>query len=268
MRELVEFLARHGNGVVFAAGLAEQMGAPIPAAPVLLAAGALCGFGDLDARVTVLAAVAACLISDSVWYGLGRAKGLPVLRVLCRISLEPDSCVRSSRRWVRRLGLWTLIVAKFVPGLSTIAPPMAGLTLMPVWRFLWSDALGSLMWSGAFLALGYFFHHQLEAIADAALAMGARLGLVLALLLAVYIGLKYWQRRWFLRSLRIARIRPEELHALMRDAAPVAIVDLRVREEAERDGMRIPGAIWIERSDLPQQHALIPRDRDVVLYCT
>jgi membrane protein DedA with SNARE-associated domain len=268
MRELLEFLARHGSGVVFVAVLVEQLGAPIPSAPVLLAAGALCGLGELDTRITIALALLACLISDSVWYALGRVRGLRVLRTLCRISLEPDSCVSSSRLWFRRLGLWTLIVAKFVPGLSTIAPPMAGLTLMPVWRFLWSDAVGSLLWSGSFLALGFFFRRQLEAIADIALRMGSRLGVVLAILLAAYIGYKYWQRRRFIKSLRIARIRPEDLHTMMNHGAPVAIVDLRIREEVERDGMRIPSAIWIERSEIPQHHALIPRDRDVVLYCT
>lgn len=268
MRELLDFLARHGSTVVFAAVLVEQMGVPIPAAPVLLAAGALCGLGELDTRITVILALLACLISDTVWYTLGRVKGLRVLRTLCRISLEPDSCVSSSRLWFHRLGLWTLIVAKFVPGLSTIAQPMAGLTLMPVWRFLLSDAAGSLLWSGSFLALGYFFRRQLEAAAGIALSLGSRLGIVLVLLLAAYIGYKYWQRRRFIKSLRIARIRPEDLYTMMNDGAPVAIVDLRIREEVERDGMRIPGAIWIERSQVPQQHALIPRDRDVILYCT
>jgi membrane protein DedA with SNARE-associated domain len=268
MRELLEFLARHGSGVVFVAVLVEQLGAPIPSAPVLLAAGALCGLGELDTRVTVFLALIACLMSDSVWYALGRVRGLRVLRTLCRISLEPDSCVSSSRLWFRRLGLWTLIVAKFVPGLSTIAPPMAGLTLMPVWRFLWSDAVGSLLWSGSFLALGFFFRRQLEAIADVALSMGSRLGVVLAVLLAAYIGYKYWQRRRFIKSLRIARIRPEDLHAMMNDGALVAIVDLRIREEAERDRMRIPGAIWIDRGEIAQHQSLIPRDRDVILYCT
>jgi len=268
MRELLEFLARHGSGVVFVSVLVEQLGAPIPSAPVLLAAGALCGLGELDTRITVVLALVACLISDSVWYALGRVKGLRVLRTLCRISLEPDSCVSSSRLWFRRLGLWTLIVAKFVPGLSTIAPPMAGLTLTPVARFLWSDAVGSLLWSGSFLALGFFFRRQLEAIADIALSLGSRLGVVIAVLLAAYIGYKYWQRRRFIKSLRIARIRPEDLYGMMNGGAPVAIVDLRIREEVERDGMRIPGAMWLERSEIPQHQSLIPRDRDVILYCT
>jgi hypothetical protein len=139
---------------------------------------------------------------------------------------------------------------------------------MSVWRFLWSDAAGSLLWSGSFLALGFFFRRQLEAIADIALSLGSRLGVVLAVLLAAYIGYKYWQRRRFIRSLRIARLRPEDLYAMMNDGALVTIVDLRIREEAERDRMRIPGAIWIDRSEIAQHQSLIPRDRDVILYCT
>jgi membrane protein DedA with SNARE-associated domain len=268
MRELLEFLARHGNSVVFVFVLAEQLGVPIPAVPVLLAAGALGGLGRLDIRVALGAALAACLISDSLWYFLGRAKGQPVLRLLCRISLEPDSCVSTSRLWFRRLGIWTLIVAKFVPGLSTVAPPMAGLTFMPVWRFVWSDGVGSLLWSGSFLAAGFFFRRQLEVIADSALALGSRLGVLIALLLAGYIAFKYWQRRRFIKSLRVARVTAEEVRAMMDQGEPLAIVDLRPEEEVARDGMRIPGAIWMERSELPQRHALIPRDRDVILYCT
>jgi membrane protein DedA with SNARE-associated domain len=268
MREILDFLARHGSIVVFLNVLAEQLGVPVPSMPVLLAAGALGGLGLLDLRLTAFVAVVACLISDSIWYVLGRSKGIRILRLLCRISLEPDSCVSTSRLWFRRLGFWTLIVAKFIPGLSTIATPMAGLTLMPVWRFILSDMAGSMLWSGCFLALGFFFRRQLEAVANVALAMGSKLGVVLALLLAAYVGYKYWQRRRFIASLRIARVRPEDLHSMISAGASVAIVDLRVREEASRDGMRIPGAIWIDRSELAQQHALIPRDRDVILYCT
>ncbi len=262
MRELLEFLTRHGSSVVFLFVLAEQLGAPIPAIPVLLAAGALAGLGRLDLRMAAAAALAACLVSDSLWYFLGRVKGQPVLRLLCRISLEPDSCVSTSRYWFRRLGVWTLIVAKFVPGLSTVAPPMAGLTFMPVWRFVWSDVVGSLLWSGSFLAAGFFFHRQLEAIADSALTLGSRLGVLLILLLAAYIAYKYWQRRRFIRSLRIARVTAEEVRAMIDTGEPLVIVDLRHEEEVARVGMRIPGAIRIER-DGP-----IPRDRDVILYCT
>lgn len=268
MRELLEFLARHGSIVVFVFVMAEQLGAPIPAVPVLLAAGALAGLGRLDLGMSVFAALAACLISDSLWYFLGRVKGQSVLRLLCRISLEPDSCVSTSRYWFRRLGVWTLIVAKFIPGLSTVAPPMAGLTFMPLWRFLWSDSIGSMLWSGLFLALGFFFRHQLELIADSALALGSRLGVILAVLLAGYIGYKYWQRRRFIKSLRVARVTAEEVRAMIDRGEPIAIVDLRPEEEVTRDGMRIPGAIWIERSELPQHHERIPRDRDVILYCT
>ena len=268
MRELLEFLARHGSIVVFVFVVAEQLGVPIPALPVLLAAGALGGLGRLDLRTALFAAMAACLISDSLWYFLGRVKGQPVLRLLCRISLEPDSCVSTSRYWFRKLGIWTLIVAKFVPGLSTVAPPMAGLTFMPLWRFLLSDGLGSLLWSGSFLAAGFFFRRQLELIADSALALGSRLGFLMALLLAGYIGYKYWQRRRFIRSLRIARVTAEEVRAMLDRGEPIAIVDLRPEEEVAREGMRIPGAIWMERSELPQHHERIPRDRDVILYCT
>lgn len=268
MHEMLEFLARHGSIVVFGIVLAEQLGVPLPALPVLLGAGALAGLGRLDFTTTVIAAVTASLIADTAWFAIGRAKGQAVLGLLCRISLEPDSCTGSAKRLFRRLGVWTLVAAKFVPGLSTVAPPLAGATLMPIGRFLWADTAGSLVWSGTFLLIGSAFRHELELATAWALTLGARLGLAGVLVLAAYIGLKYWQRRRFFRSLRVARVEPSELYEMMQQGTPLTVVDLRNEIDMLRDNARIPGAVWIDRDILDRQHGLIPRDRDIILYCT
>jgi len=265
MHQTMEFLLRHGYSVLFAMVLAEQLGAPIPAMPVLLAMGALIGTGKYSWSGALSLSVAAALMADGAWYLIGRQKGSPVLKLLCRISLEPDSCVSSTRYWFRRLGGWALVIAKFVPGLSTVAPPMAGLSRMAWWRFLTLDGAGGFLWAGAFLGLGHVFRAQLEDVAAYAARLGGWLIVVLGATLAVWIGWKYSQRVRFIRSLRVARIAPEDLKLRLKD---VVILDLRTAEEFAAEGAKIPGALWFDRKELEERHLEIPRDRDVILYCT
>lgn len=265
MHQSMEFLLRHGYPLLFAMVLAEQLGAPIPSAPVLLAMGALIGIGKYSWSGALSLSVAAALMADFAWYGLGRKRGSPVLKWLCRISLEPDSCVSSTRHWFKRLGGWALVIAKFVPGLSTVAPPMAGLSRMPWWKFLGADGLGGLLWAGAFLGLGHVFRAQLEDVAAYAARLGGWLIVVLGVALACWIAWKYFQRWRFIRDLRVARIQPEDLKLQLNE---VVIIDLRTAEEFASEGAKIPGALWFDRKELETRHVEIPRDRDVILYCT
>jgi membrane protein DedA with SNARE-associated domain len=265
MHHPMEFLLRHGYPLLFAMVLAEQLGAPIPSGPILLAMGALIGTGKYSWTEALSLSVAACLFADGVWYGIGRRRGSSVLKLLCRISLEPDSCVSSTRYWFKRLGGWALVIAKFVPGLSTVAPPMAGLSKMPWWKFLGADGLGGLLWAGAFLVLGHIFRTQLEDVAAYAARLGGGLIVLLVGAATLWIGWKYYQRRKFIKGLRIARIRPEELKDRLLD---VVIIDLRTAEEFAAEGAKIPGALWFDRKELEERHSEIPRDRDVILYCT
>jgi membrane protein DedA with SNARE-associated domain len=265
MHHTLEFLLRHGYWVLFAWVLAEQLGAPVPSVPILLAMGALIGLGRTALAPAISIAFVAALIADVAWYLLGRRKGASVLTLLCRISLEPDSCVSNTRSWFQKLGGWALVVAKFVPGLSTIAPPMAGLSRMPAWIFLSTDGAGVLLWAGAYMALGYIFREQLEDVGQFAFRLGGWLLAIVSGLLAAWIGWKYWQRERFIRSLRIARVTPEEV---MERLADFVILDLRSSTEVEFDGMKLPGALWFDRKDLEHRGAEIPRDRDILLYCT
>jgi len=265
MSQTLEFLVRHGYWILFAMVLAEQFGAPIPAIPVLLAMGALVGTDNYSFVLAASLSVAAALIADTAWYILGGRKGHSVLKLLCRVSLEPDSCVSTTRYWFRKLGGWALVVAKFVPGLSTVAPPMAGLSRMPWWKFLAADAAGSAAWTCAFMGLGYIFRAQLEEVAELALRLGGSFMVLAGALVALWVAYKYWQRRRFMKKLRVARVTPEELKERLGE---VVVLDLRSTGEVEWDGMKLPGALWIDRKELEQRHNEIPRDRDVVLYCT
>lgn len=266
--EAVQFLVRQGYTVLFVWVLVEQIGLPLPAIPLLLAAGALAGAGRLNIALAIGVAVLAALLSDIVWYQVGRHRGSRVLQFLCRISLEPDSCVRRTEDVFARHGAGSLLVAKFIPGLNTAAPPLAGIFRMRLSRFLLFDSLGALLWAGAFAGLGYLFSQQLERVAASALRLGTSLVGILMGSLATYIIWKYVQRQRFLRQLRIARISPEELKRKLDAGEDVVIVDLRHSLDFQAEPRTIPGALRLPVEELEQRHHEIPSNRDIVLYCT
>lgn len=268
MNEAVEFLLRHGYVVLFLFVFAEQIGLPLPALPVLLAMGALAGAGEMSYALALATAIAASVASDLIWYSLGRSRGSSILNLLCRIALEPDSCVRRTEETFARHGARSLLYAKFVPGLNTAAPPLAGLFRMKLRRFLAFDALGALLYLGAFSLLGLVFSEQLERAATVALQLGGWLVVLLVGGLAGYIAWKYVERQRFLRRLRIARISPEELHQKIDAGEDVVIVDLRHSLDFEAEAATLPGALHIPPDELERRHEEIPRDRDVILYCT
>jgi membrane protein DedA with SNARE-associated domain len=268
MHSIISFLLRHGYWVLFVSVLVEQAGLPVPAFPVLLAMGALAGLGHFSLAAALGLAACASLVSDLMWFRLGRVRGTSILNLLCRVSLEPDSCVSNTKTLFRKLGALALLFAKFVPGLNTAAAPMAGLTRMPFLKFLAADVAGAIAWSGTYLGVGYLFRNQLEDAAEQAGRMGSWLVLVLAVLLGSYIAWKYYQRQRFIRELRVARVTPEQLMKMIESGAELAVVDLRRALEVEQDNLKLPGAIWIDLDELEQRQEEIPRDKDVVLYCS
>lgn len=268
MSDALAFLMQHRYAVLFSVVLVEQLGLPVPATPFLLGAGALAGMGQLSFGVALGLAVSACLASDLAWYEAGRRRGGSILRLLCRISLEPDSCVRRTEDTFARYGARTLLVAKFVPGLNTVATPLAGIVGIRLPVFALYSIGGGTLWSGTFLLLGYVFRHQLDTVARRAIALGGRLGAVLAVLFVAWLAWKWHERRRFLRALRVARIGPEELKRKLDAGEDVVIVDLRHALDFETDPRSIPGALRFAAEDLEEEHAAIPRGREVVLYCT
>ncbi|MDQ6664102.1 MAG: VTT domain-containing protein [Acidobacteriota bacterium] len=264
--QILAFLIRHGYSVVFFWILAEQGAIPLPSIPVLLAAGALIRADRLSGALVLCCAIGACVIADNFWFQLGRHRGASVLRFLCRIALEPDSCVRKTENVFVRYGSRSLLLAKFVPGLNAAAAPLAGISGMSVPRFLIFDVLGSLVWSFSYVGLGFIFSNQLETVAAYAVRTGSWLLLFIAASLGLWIAWKYTQRRKFLRKLAIARITPRELKIKLDAGEDVMIVDLRSALAGEDDS--IPGALRISSEELTGRHQEIPRDRDIVLYCS
>jgi len=265
LEQAADFLIRHGYAVLFGWVLLEQMGLPIPAAPLLIAAGALARAGKMNLTFAVALAFVAVILADLFWYSLGRYRGARILKLLCRISLEPDSCVRRTENLFVRRGVHSLIVAKFVPGLNTAAPSLAGVFRMPVRRFMIFDSLGALFWVVTVTSLGLILSDQLKEIA---LRWGGWLVAVLAGSLAAYVLWKFIQRQRFLRRLRIARITPKELMDKLTAGENISIVDLRQPMDIEAFPQMIPGALRIAMEEIEDRHREIPRDRDVVLYCS
>jgi membrane protein DedA with SNARE-associated domain len=247
---------------------AEQVGLPFPATPFLLAAGALAGRGHMSFWFCLVLSTVSAVLADGLWYQLGRKKGIRVLQFLCRISLEPDSCVRRTEGVFAKQGGRSLLIAKFVPGLSTAAPPLAGIFHMRRRRFVLWDSLGSVLWAGAFLLLGYIFSEQIEVIAERAASLGSWLMVLIVGALGAYITWKFIGRQRFLRELRIGRITPGELKEKIDAREELVIVDLRHSLDFEADPETIPGAFRMDVKELEGKHDRLPPDREVILYCT
>jgi membrane protein DedA with SNARE-associated domain len=268
MQDTLRFLMDHGYLVLFVFVFLEQVGVPLPAIPALLGVGALAAMGQIVASVAIAVATAASILADGIWYRIGRSRGGKVLHLLCRISIEPDSCVRVTQNTFERYGARSLLIAKFVPGFNTIAPPMAGIIGMPLRRFLLLDGLGALLYIGTFVLIGWIWSDALEAVAERIGALGSRIPLALGAALVAWLLAKYARRWLFLRELRIARITPEELKQRMDSGDQIVVIDLRHSTDVSESGVSIPGAIRVAIDDIEKGHDRIPRDREIILFCT
>jgi membrane protein DedA with SNARE-associated domain/rhodanese-related sulfurtransferase len=268
MNAVLEFLVRHGAAVLFAALFIEQLGLPLPAAPWLLAAGALIGGGKMNWLAALISAAIGSILADLIWFYLGRRKGNRVLALLCRISLEPDSCVRRTQNVFTRYGMRGVVVAKFIPGLSTLVPPLAGNSGVSAPRFIFFDGIGSTLYSGSFMLLGVLFSRQLDKVIAALASLGGNALAVVVGLLAVYLGYKFFERRRLLNELRMARITVDELHQKQEAGEQPIILDLRPLEELEQNPSVIRGACHTTLEELAKRAQEIPRDREIILYCS
>jgi len=268
MHSTLEFLIKHGYMVLLGWVFAEQIGLPVPSLPVMLAAGALAGSGQLSFWTSLLFITVAALSADSIWYVLGKVKGIRILQFLCKISLEPDSCVRRTEGIFSKQGARSLLLAKFIPGLGTVAPPLAGIFHMRARKFLLYDGLGSVIWGLSILGAGYIFSNQIERIAERAARLGGWLAVIIIGAIVGYVAWKYAARQKFLRELRIGRITPAELKIKIDAAEALVIVDLRHSMDFEADPETIPGAFRMDAKELEEKTDRLPLDREVILYCT
>lgn len=268
METLTALLVQYGLALVFGIAFIEQIGAPIPAIPVLIVAGALAADGRLDALAVFAAALAGCLAGDILWYAAGRRWGHRVLRLLCRFSLSPDSCVRQTENFFGRWGVGALAVAKFIPGLSTVAPPIAGAIGLAPLPFLVFNGIGASLWAGTAIVAGWLFSEQIGTALQWLSRMGGYAALLVAGLLAAWIAWKWWDRRRFLAGLRAARISVEELYALMEQGHEPVVLDVRSPMARKADSRRIPGALFVDPAQ-PERHLeSVPLDREIIVYCT
>ena len=246
----------------------EQMGIPLPAVPGLLATGALAAAGRVNLWLVIGGIVAVTLPVDLVWYELGRWRGAWVLNGLCRLTLERDVCVRRTQNVFARHGVRTLLVAKFVPGLTTVLPPLAGVFGVPRLKFALYDIAGSVLWSSFWLGVGFLFSEAIEPVLIRVTSLGRATGLVVGAALFGYVLLKYLRRWIFLRRLRIARISPEDLRGKLEPGEDIAILELRTALDVTAVPYAIPGSRWIPAEQLDSRLSDIPRDRELVLYCS
>jgi membrane protein DedA with SNARE-associated domain len=246
----------------------EQIGFPVPAVPVLLGIGALAGEGRFSLPGILLIAVTASLFADAVWYEAGRRRGYGVLRVICRISLNAETCVDRTKDIFVRYGQGALVLAKFIPGLSTLAPPMAGMLRMKPLRFVLLDGAGALSWAAAYCLLGFVFGEELERIAALTSNLGSSFLVVVAFAVFLYLLWRWLQRQGIVGRLGMERISPVELAQRMQDGEKFSIVDLRHFSDLAVQGVKLPGALHIPPEDLDNRYREIPSDRDIVLYCT
>jgi membrane protein DedA with SNARE-associated domain/rhodanese-related sulfurtransferase len=261
-------LLTYGYLLLFAWVLVEQLGIPLPATPILLAAGALSAQNELSFPLALAAAMAAALTSDSAWFLIGRKYGHHVLRLLCKLSMEPTICVRRTQDSFGRRRDFTLVIAKFVPGLATLAPPVAGQNGMSYGRFLFFDGIGATLWVGVLLTVGRFFGDLLRRDPSLLNWAGRFSGALLVLgIVGFFVG-RVVRRRMVIKKLVAARLEPEELKKQLDAGEPVYIVDLRHPLELLPDPFTLPGAVHFSPDALAARHNEIPRDRDIVLYCT
>lgn len=262
-----QLLAEHVLATVFIAVLVHQLGIPVPAFPVLIWAGAV-AFGDpLLLACAFLLSMVAGTAGNLPWYWAGRRYGYRVLKLVCRVALSPDSCVRQTETLFERRGPAMLVMARFLPGLETVAPPLAGALRVEMPVFLLYDSAGSALRSGAGLALGLVFHDQIGRLLDRFAALGTNATLILGALLIGYVAYRFLRRRLFLRSLRAARVSVQELYEMMRRGDHPVVLDVRTRAHRRLDGRQIPGAHPVDLDALERTLAEVPRDRDVVVYC-
>jgi len=270
---IVQLLVKHGYSVLFVSVFARQMWLPVPAILFLIAAGALADSGRMTLAFALGLAVVACLLADMVWYEAGRRWGDQILHFIYGLALDPDAACRRSKEAFVRHGARTLMLAKFVVGLDAAMPPLAGVSGTSRLRFIAFDAIGAALWSGVYGGLGYLLGKDL----DHAATYGARLGLFWVILvsaaLAMYLSRKLVRWHRFVRESRLARITPEELKKKMDAGEQVIIVDLHGCRDGPRGHRGIPGAVCLDPHRLRQRDNLknrtqLPRDRELVLYCT
>ncbi|MDB5818938.1 MAG: Rhodanese domain protein [Rhizobacter sp.] len=267
MQDLILLLARHSVLVVFLVTFAGRVGAPLPAAPLLVMAGGLIAMGQIGWVGVLLASLAANLLGDAVWFYAGRRYGHRVLRLLCKVSFSPDSCARQSESLIAKWGGSSLVAAKFLPGISVVAAPMAGAIGMSVRRFVAFDLLAAACWTALFVGLGMAFNQQISGVLSVIANAGGVATLVLLVGLLGFVASRWWRRYQFNKSVAMHRVTVEHLRNAMGGSQPPLVIDVRTASGLLADPRRVPGSVVINLHDMKAAASDLPQDREIVLYC-
>src|SRR5271156_1260788 len=270
MDDLTSLIAHHGYLVICVIVFAEAIGVPVPGAVALVAGGAAAASGALNAPAVVLFAVAAMLAADALLYVLGSVTGWALLKFLCRVSVDPETCVLHSAESFYRRGRTTLLIAKFIPGVSTMAAPLAGSMKMPYLQFLGLDFLGACLYALAYIAVGYIFRDFVGKIVEGFRAAGHAVEVVIILAVLAYIAYRvslYWKHRG---DRIVPRVQVAELAKKLQTGPTGTIVlgDVRSHGYYGTNVYRIPGAIRIEPNNLNAEIEKLPKQDNIYLYCT
>jgi membrane protein DedA with SNARE-associated domain/rhodanese-related sulfurtransferase len=268
MNDLSSVVSQYGLAIVFANVFLDQLGLPIPAIPTLVVAGAFAIGGKLSILAVFVVAVAGSLAADAIWYLAGRHYGNRVMRMLCMISLTPDSCVSQTQAQFERWGANALLVAKFVPGISLLAPPLSGAAGLGWLTFLAYNTAGAALWVMAGMGGGMLFGPQIERLFDYVGRYGGDALIAVVIFIVGYVGYKWWERRRFYAQLRMARISVEELHRRIDEGDPPIIVDVRSHVARTVEPRHIPGALHLPMQGFESHIAELPREREIILYCS
>jgi membrane protein DedA with SNARE-associated domain/rhodanese-related sulfurtransferase len=265
--QITDFYESFGLLTVFAVVLLQALGAPTPASPLLILAGAKAMEDPVHGVYALALAVAGSGIGSVPWFYAGRRHGYRVLKLVCRVTLSPDSCVRRTESAFERYGVASLVVAKFIPGFARVAPPLAGALRTRLVPFLIYSGAGAALWAGSALVLGLLFYEQIDWLLERLADMGGLALVVLAGLLALYVAWRLVDRWRFLRSVRAARIGVTELYAMITKGDAPIILDVRSRTHRVLDGRSIPGARPVDPDRLEETLVTSWREQEVIVYC-
>lgn len=258
-------IARNGAAAMFLFSFLENIGLPFPAFPFLMLVGALSVSGTVSFPLIVTGAVAGAIGADLIWYAVGKWRGRGILTTLCGMSFNPDVCVESAVDQFHRRKIATILFAKFLPGINTVVPPLAGVVAVPLSLFLAADLAGALLWATVGTGLGRIFGRE---IAEQARALHGGMGWILVGGLAAYLAWRIAYRYYLIWHYTAPRIEPEELHRRISGLEPPMVLDLRRDDDYERSDRVIAGSFRLRPATFHRFAHHLPADRDLVFYCT
>ncbi|MES2949521.1 MAG: VTT domain-containing protein [Pseudomonadota bacterium] len=262
---ITQLLQQDHNLLVFTNVLLQQLGLPVPSVPTMVLAGSQ-STGLMALAAMLLAAVLASLLADWIWYQAGRKFGYRVLALLCKMSINPSSCVSQTEARFTKWGVWSLVFGKFIPGFATVAPPVAGALGMPRSSFFMASAVGAGLWAGLALLAGYAFQAQIDSTLAWMGAHGIHLALIAAAVVATVIGWKYWKKARFERLAEMPHIELDAFLQILRSPRPPHIIDLRTQSLASETGL-IPNAHLTDYDALALSLAGVALDYPIVTIC-